>query len=78
VTDSKGFKYMSDTPEMRQHLESLKVGLGIPLTIVEYSIGGVVPKLIMVPYSFYSGANFVSVPTNISGIGGKIYDKYIR
>ncbi|UFH58581.1 RHS repeat-associated core domain-containing protein [Sulfurovum mangrovi] len=78
VTDSKGFKYMSDTPEMRQHLESLKTGLGIPLTIVEYSAGGVLPKLIMVPYDFYSGANFVSQPTSLSGVAGKIYGDYIR
>ena len=29
VTDNKGFKYMSDTPEMRQNLRGLQIGLGI-------------------------------------------------
>jgi len=33
VTDSRGFKYMSDTPELQRSLESLKVGLAIPATI---------------------------------------------
>jgi len=78
VTDRKGFKYAPNTPERQQHLESLQVGLGIPLTIVEYSAGGFIPQLIMAPYSFYSGANFVSVPTDIYGVGGKIFDTYIR
>ena len=33
VKDSRGFMYPSDTPEMRQHLESLKVGMMIPAGI---------------------------------------------
>ena len=42
VKDSRGFMYPSDTPEMRQHLESLKVGMMIPAGIVA-TAGGTTP-----------------------------------
>ena len=57
VTDSKGFKYASDTPEMQQHLESLKVGMMIPATIVGGSVGRVGYEFAMMnPISSYNFA----------------------
>ena len=68
VTDSKGFKYASDTPEMRQHLESLKVGMMIPAAIVGTSLGVTGYTIMMKnPWTAQAGYDFVS--SMVPGVG---------